>query len=138
MRLTKDELLKRSASVIETQEVALPELANGNGEAPTVLVRAMLASEHGAFMDAAYERDGEKLRPAMGRFYRELLSRVVVDDQGEPMLAPEDVDRLPASVADRLTVAAMQIGELDEDVEEMVENFTSGRLAPSSSTSPAS
>lgn len=116
--VNRDALLQ---APLKTEEVPLPEL----GEGTVARVRMMNAAQREQWEAIAFEQDGATVRGKRGEFRAYLVVFGVVDERGEPMFTPEDVtavNRMPASVVDRLAAAVSRLNGLNETEESLKGN----------------
>lgn len=138
MRLNRDLILK--ADDIHAEEVRVPEWADPETGADTVLVRGLTGRERDEYETAMVERRGKQYVPNPVNVRARLVVRCVVGEDGQRLFADGDADELGAksgAAVNRVyAVAARLSGLSDEDAEELAENFGITRSGFSSSTSP--
>jgi hypothetical protein len=137
MRLSKDDLLKADDNTPE--EVDLSDLPGYHG---SVLVRGMTGKERDAFeVSLMQPARGGRREVNTANVRAKLVSRCVVDDEGNRLLTDADAaalgDKSAAAIDRMYAVAARLSGMTDEDQEELARDFALVDGDGSSSTSPA-
>ena len=127
--LSKGEILKQNK--LPTEEVAVPEWGG------SVMVRGLTARQVDAWR-MAFLGDGGKVDPGrMGNMRADLVSRSVVDKDGQLLFGPTDVAALgdlSSSAIDRVFAGAQRLSGISEEEQAaMVENFTPDLNGDSSS-----
>lgn len=117
--LTRDQIL--AATDLKRELVSVPEWG---GE---VLVKALTGRERDAFEASIVgERKGKSVRMNMDNVRARFVAACVVDDRGQPLFYPSDVDLLGEKSAAALQrvydVGARLSGLSDEDLEELAGN----------------
>lgn len=116
--LTRDEIVKQRE--LQTELVPVPEWG---GE---VIVRALSGRERDAFEAAIVEQKGRKAIVNTQNIRARLVATAVVDEHGQPIFYPSDVDLLgeqSAAALDRVfSVARRLSGMSEDDVEELAKN----------------
>lgn len=127
--LTRDEILQ--ANDLQTEEVEVPEWGG------SVLVRGMTGTERDAFEESIIEVKGKKQNINMQNLRAKLISKTVVDENGNPIFTPGDVDALgkkSAAALSRVFAVAQRLsGMSDEDLDELTKNSESGQSDSSTS-----
>src|SRR5258708_13142643 len=120
MRLSKDDILK--VEDIKSEEIEVPEWGG------SVMVRGLTGRERDEFEAGIMERRGKRLFPNVANGRAKLVARCCVDHDGQPLFNTPDAQDLggkSAAAMERIyEVAARLSGMTDEDIEELVENFT--------------
>jgi hypothetical protein len=131
MRLTRDAIL--AADDHKTEVVQVPEWG---GE---VVVRGLRGRERDEFEASIVERRGRQMVPNTANIRAKLVVLCCVDDDGKPLFNKTDVEQLgekSGAPIDRIyEVAAKLSGMTDEDMNELVEDFTPASGEGSSSPS---
>lgn len=134
MYLSRDDILK--AEDVVTKEVAVPEW----GVDAKVRVRGMTGVERDEWEASNLERRGKRMVPNLANLRAKLITRCIVDDEGDRIFSEADADLLGAKSAAAINriyeVAAQLSGITDEDLEELVEDFGKTPGSGSPSTSP--
>lgn len=122
MRLSKDDFLK--ADDRATEEVDLSDLPGYHG---SVLVRALTGEERDRFEASMFTRRGDKLEPNVHNLRAKLVAWTVVDDDGQQVFDPAEVELIgkkSAAALSRIYDAAARLSGLSEkDVKELASDF---------------
>lgn len=115
--LTRDQILK--AADLPTRPVAVPAWGG------TVLVRSMTAAERDAFeADLLAARQAGQVTP--GNIRARFAAACIVDDSGQPLFTPADVEALgrkSAAALDAVYQAIVAHNALsDSDIEDLAKN----------------
>ena len=132
--MSKDDILKIEDNAPE--EVEVPEWGG------SVLVKGMTGRQRDAFeVSLRDQRTGQRLPGSMNNLRARIITRCVIDDDGNRLFTDADVATLgekSAAAIDRIfDVAARLSGMSEEDEKEMAENFGPADGGGSSSASPA-
>jgi hypothetical protein len=133
--LGHDAILARSA--LKTEEVKVPEWADPETGADTVLVRELRGRERDEWEASLTVQRGQKMVPDVANMRAKLAARAIVGDDGEPVFSQTDVaalGELSAAALDRVFEAASRLSGLNPaDVEAAAKNSPAGPDAGSSS-----
>lgn len=136
--LSRDSILK--AHDRSTEEVRVPEWADSETGADTVLVRALTGRERDQFeADSLVRVQGQmEVDPRNAR--ARLVALCVVGEDGKPLFTRDDVAALgekSAAALDRIFAVASRLSGLGaDDMKELERDFGSGPGGGSFSTSP--
>ena len=118
--LSRDEIL--AAADMTYEDVDVPEWGGA------VRVKALSGAERDQFESSVIERRGKKTRWNMSNLRARLVALSVVDESGKRLFRFSDVEALGAKSAaalQRVFDVAMRLsGMRQEDVDELLENFT--------------
>lgn len=118
--LSREDIL--NAPDLETEEVEVPEWGG------MVLIKGLTGQERDEFEASVVDRRGKKVKMNMDNLRARLVALSVVDGEGKRIFRRTDVEALgkkSAAALDRVFSASMRLsGMREEDVEELVENFT--------------
>jgi len=127
--LSRDAIL--AADDIPQETVDVPEWGG------QVLVRGLTGTQRDAFEGEMAERNGKKLSMNIRNIRARLVSRTLIDEDGDLLFGPADVDALgekSAAALDRVFDVALRLsGMSPDDVEEMAANFPEGQNDSSTS-----
>jgi len=118
--LSRDEIFE--AKDVETREVDVPEWGG------TVLVRGLSGYDRDAYQASMlqFQKDGAA-SPELGNMTAKLVSRAIVDEDGNPLFTALDVGRLgqkSAAALDRVSNVAAELSGLSQAaVEAAAENL---------------
>lgn len=102
-----------------------------------VLLRELTGKERDKFELSTVERKGNSVKQNLENLRARLIILCVVNEQGERVFNPKDIDRLgdlPATGLDRLFTKCQKMNGLrQEDVEELTEGFGDDQSEPSTS-----
>jgi len=133
--LGHDAILK--ASALKTEEVKVPEWADPESGADTVLVRELRGRERDEWEASLAVQRGRQMVPDVANMRAKLVARTVVGDDLEPVFSQRDVaalGELSAAALDRVFEVASRLSGLNPDsVEEM--GKASGSNLPGDSAS---
>jgi len=128
--LNRDNIL--NAVDMTTEMVEVPEWGG------SVMVKGLTGAERDRFESSIVERAGKKTKMNMSNIRARMVALAVVDENGKRLFRYADVEALgqkSAAALDRIFDVAMSLsGMRDEEVEELIENFTSD---PSESSTSA-
>lgn len=132
----RDAILR--ASVLRTEEVKVPEWADPETGADTVLVRELRGRERDEWEASLAVQRGKQMVPDVANLRAKLVARCVVDGDLEPLFTQQDVaalGELSAAALDRVFDVAAKLSGLNEnDLEEMAKNSGTAPDGGSSST----
>jgi len=121
--LSRDEILK--ASELPTEIVEVPEWGG------SVQVRGLNGRQLDTFQIAMIGKDGKADMGRMNNMRASLVSRTVVNDKGELMFGPDDVQalgELSGAALDRVFEVAQRLSGMKAEVmEEQINVFTSAQ-----------
>ena len=133
--LGRDAILR--AAALKTEEVRVPEWADPDTDADTVLVRELRGRERDEWEASLAVQRGKQMVPDVANMRAKLVARSVVGADGEPVFTPQDVaalGELSAAALNRVFEVASRLAGLSEaDMEEM--GKASGSSLPEGSTS---
>lgn len=119
--LNRDDIL--NVADMSSEVVEVPEWGGA------VRVKSLTGAERDRFEASIIERAGKKTKMNMANVRARLVALTVVDEDHKRLFRFADVEALgqkSASALDRIFDVAMRLsGMRDEDVEELIENFTS-------------
>ena len=122
--LGHDAILK--ASALKTEEVKVPEWADPESGADTVLVRELRGRERDEWEASLAVQRGRQMVPDVANMRAKLAARVIVDADLEPVFSQQDVaalGELSAAALDRVFEVASRLSGLgDSAVEEKAKN----------------
>lgn len=134
--LGRDAILK--ASSLKTEEVRVPEWADPESGADTVLVRELRGRERDEWEASLAVQRGRRMVPDVANMRAKLVARTVVGADLEPLFTQQDVNalgELSAAALDRVFDVASRLSGLNEaDLEDMAKNSGTGQDAGSSSS----
>lgn len=132
----RDAILR--ASSLKTEEVKVPEWADPETGADTVLVRELRGRERDEWEASLAVQRGKQMVPDIANLRAKLVARCVVDGDLEPLFTQQDVaalGELSAAALDRVFDVAAKLSGLNEnDLEEMAKNSGTAPDGGSSST----
>ena len=117
--LGHDAILK--ASALKTEEVKVPEWADPDTGADTVLVRELRGRERDEWEASLAVQRGRQMVPDVANMRAKLVARCVVDPDGEPVFSQQDVNalgELSAAALDRVFEVASRLSGLNADAVE--------------------
>ncbi|MBX7264921.1 hypothetical protein KIF24_01870 [Micromonospora sp. Llam7] len=127
--LTRDQILAIDDS--SSEDVEVPEWGG------TVRVKGMTGAERDKFEAASIKGKGKNRDVNLANLRARLVAASVVDEDGQPLFKPYDVENLGRKSAAALgrvyDVAQRLAGLSDEDVDELTEDFPDGPSEPSTS-----
>jgi hypothetical protein len=129
--LSRDEIFE--AKDVETREVAVPEWGG------TVLVRGLSGYDRDAYQASMleFQKNGQA-SPELGNMTAKLVSRAIVDEDGNPLFTALDVGRLgqkSAAALDRVSNVAAELSGLSQAaVEAAAENLEPTQSGDSTSS----
>lgn len=127
--LSREQIL--SADDRKTVTVAVPEWGGD------VLVRSLTGAERDKFEESLQTVRGNKTKRNLKNFRARLVSLCLVNEQGELLFSPPDVEHLGAKSVAALQRVFNKCNELngmsDEDIEELTQDFDEADDAPSTS-----
>lgn len=130
MLLSKDQIL--AADDIKSERVPVPEWGGD------VMVRGLTGSQRDAWEAGLTVRRGKQMVPDMRNFRARLVVLCCVDEAGELVFGPGDIDALSGksgAALDRLYDAAAKLSGISEkDVEDLTGDFGKADGGGSSST----
>ena len=133
--LGRDAILK--AASLKTEEVRVPEWADPESGADTVLVRELRGRERDEWEASLAVQRGKQMVPDVANMRAKLVARSVVGEDGEPVFTQQDVaalGELSAAALDRVFEVASRLSGLNpDDLEEMAKNSGTGQSAGSAS-----
>lgn len=119
--LNRDDIL--NAADMSSEVIEVPEWGGA------VMVKSLTGAERDHFEASIVERAGKKTKMNMANVRARLVALTVVDEDHKRLFRFADVEALgqkSASALDRIFDVAMRLsGMRNEDVEELIENFTS-------------
>lgn len=119
--LSRDEILNAPDLAIEVVEI--PEWGGA------IRVRGLNGEERDRFEASVVQIDGKKTKMNMSNMRARLVALTAVDEQGKRLFKFSDVEALGkknAAALDRIFDKAMELsGMREEDIDELVANFTS-------------
>ena len=134
--LGRDAILK--AAALRTEEVRVPEWADPESGADTVLVRELRGRERDEWEASLAVLRGKQMVPDVANMRAKLAARVIVDSDLEPVFSQQDVNalgELSAAALDRVFEVASRLSGLNEkDLEEMAKNSGTTLSGGSAST----
>jgi hypothetical protein len=117
--LGHDAILK--ASALKTEEVSVPEWADPETGADTVLVRELRGRERDEWEASLAVQRGRQMVPDVANMRAKLVARTVIGDDGEPVFSQQDVaalGELSAAALDRVFEVASRLSGLNADAVE--------------------
>lgn len=124
--LGRDAILR--PATLKTEEVRVPEWADPDTGADVVLVRELNGRERDEWEASLATQRGGKMIPDVRNVRAKLVARSVVGEDGQPVFAPEDVDRLgelSGAALDRVFEVASRLSGLSQqDLDDL------GKLSP--------
>jgi hypothetical protein len=122
--LGHDAILK--ATTLKTEEVSVPEWADPETGADTVIVRELRGRERDEWEASLAVQRGRQMVPDVANMRAKLVARTVVDADGEPVFTQQDVNalgELSAAALDRVFEVASRLSALNPDsLEEKAKN----------------
>jgi hypothetical protein len=122
--LGRDAILR--ASVLKTEEVKVPEWADPETGADTVLVRELRGRERDEWEASLAAQRGKQLVADLANISAKLAALCIVGDDGEPLFTRQDVaalGELSAAALERVTKTAARLSGLrEEDLEDAAKN----------------
>jgi hypothetical protein len=120
MALTRDQIMARRETPLRTEKVAVPEWGGD------VIVREMSGRERDAFEATFVDDKGRRRDDAMHNIRARLVAAVCVDDKGQTLFYPSDVELLAdlsAAALDRVFTVARQLsGFTERDIDDLAKN----------------
>lgn len=118
MALTKEQILAANDSVVE--EVEIPEWSG------SVKVRGMTGKDRDAFEASLMEKKGKSTEQNFANLRAKLVSRTVVDDEGNLIFSEADIPAIgekSAKAIDRIFKVAQRLSGIGQDaVDELTKN----------------
>jgi hypothetical protein len=117
--LGRDAILK--ASALKTEECHVPEWADPETGADTVIVRELRGRERDEWEASLAVQRGRQMVPDVANMRAKLVARTVVGDDGEPVFTQQDVaalGELSAAALDRVFEVASRLSGLNADAVE--------------------
>lgn len=134
--LGRDAILK--AAALRTEEVRVPEWADPESGADTVLVRELRGRERDEWEASLATLRGKQMVPDVANMRAKLAARVIVGADLEPVFTQTDVaalGELSAAALDRVFEVASRLSGLNpQDLEEMAKNSGTTLSGGSAST----
>ncbi|WP_055563601.1 hypothetical protein [Streptomyces atriruber] len=119
MLLSREQILK--ADDLKTEDVPVPEWGGD------VRIKTLKGKERDAFEQSMVETKGGKQRQNLKNFRAKLIAKCVVNENGELMFSPPDIEPLgekSAAALSRVFDACQKLNGFSEsDVEELTEGF---------------
>lgn len=118
--LTRDQIIAQMSKPLRTEDVEVPEWGG------TVTVRELTGRERDAFEGSIVEQKGKKSVVNLDNMRAKFVAACAVDEQGQLIFFPSDVERLgdlSAAALNRVFDVGRRLSGLtDDDVEELVKN----------------
>lgn len=123
--LSREQIL--GAKDVTTREVQVPEWADPESGADTVLVRALSGYERDAFEASLRMQRGKEILPDTRNARAKLVGRAIIDEEGKRVFTDQDIHALGAKSAVALNRVFEVVSEMsglnDTAVEEAEENL---------------
>lgn len=120
MTLTRDQIIAQRQQPLRTEIVTVPEWGGD------VIVREMSGRERDAFEAEFVDDKGNRRADAMFNIRARLVAASVVDDEGQTVFYPSDVEmlgELSAAALDRVFTVARQLsGFTERDIDDLAKN----------------
>lgn len=118
--LTRDQIIARREIPLRTQTVSVPEWGGD------VVVRELTGRERDAFEATFVDDKGRRREDAMLNIRARLVAASCVDDKGQTLFYPSDVELLAdlsAAALDRVFTMARQLsGFTERDIDDLAKN----------------
>lgn len=120
MTLTRDQIMAHVGQTLRTEIVDVPEWGG------TVIVRELTGRERDRFEASIVEQRGRRTVVNMANMRAKFVAACAIDEQGQPLFYPSDVEMLgdlSAAALNRVFDVGRRLSGLsDEDVEELEKN----------------
>jgi hypothetical protein len=120
MSLTREQIIAQREQPLRTEVVSVPEWGGD------VIVRELSGRERDAFEAEFVDDKGRRRLDAMFNIRARLVAASVVDEKGQTMFFPSDVEMLSdlsAAALDRVFTAARQLsGFTERDIDDLAKN----------------